>query len=635
MRFTLQHSWLLASLFLGLTACQPDDSGEAKKTTDSEKLQNSASEVVDRHSHANFSEVELKHVDLDLTVDFESRQLKGNAELAFDRLDPAADTLVLDTRDLTVEKVEALQDDKWRATEFELAEADPVLGSKLSISLPEGSDRVRVHYQTSPDASGLQWLEPSQTAGKQHPYMYSQSQAIHARSWLPIQDSPQVRVTYNANIHTPEHLLAVMSAYNEPDTELDGDYHFEMPQAIPSYLIAIGAGDLEFKAMSERTGVYAEPSVVDAAAQEFADTEKMIKTAERLFGPYHWGRYDLLILPPSFPFGGMENPRLSFITPTVIAGDRSLVSLIAHELAHSWSGNLVTNATWRDLWLNEGFTSYVENRIMEEVFGEARAVMEQSLARQELLEEMETLEPRDTRLYLDLEGRDPDDAFSDVPYTKGQLLLISLEERFGRETFDVFLRRYFDDHAFTSLTTAEFLDYLESHLLDRHPEVVSKQEIRRWIYEAGLPDDAPNPQSPAFDKVAAEREAWLEGDKQAGQISSQQWTVQEWLHFINGLPQDLSGERMARLDETFGLTASGNNEIAHAWLLLALRTGYDAVDQRLENYLTSIGRRRLIVPLYKELATTEAGKARAQRIYREARPGYHYLARNTIDAILK
>ncbi len=635
MRIKHQNSWLLASLLLGLTACQSDDSGETDTATGSGQEQKSTAEVVDRHSYANSSEVELKHLDLDLTVDFEARQLKGSAQLAFDRLNPDADTLVLDTRDLTIEKVEAQKDNEWRATEFELAEADPVLGSKLTIRLPDGSERVRIHYETSPDASGLQWLEPSQTAGKKYPYMYSQSQAIHARSWLPIQDSPQVRVTYNANIRTPEHLLAVMSAYNEPDTELDGDYHFEMPQAIPSYLIAIGAGNLEFKAMSERTGVYAEPSVVAAAAYEFADTEAMMKTAERLFGPYHWGRYDLLILPPSFPFGGMENPRLSFITPTVIAGDRSLVNLIAHELAHSWSGNLVTNATWRDLWLNEGFTSYVENRIMEEVFSEERAVMEQALARQELVEEMETLEPRDTRLYLDLEGRDPDDAFSGVPYTKGQLLLMSLEERFGRETFDVFLRRYFDDHAFTSLTTEEFLAYLDKRLLEKHPGVVSEEEIKRWVYEAGLPEQAPDPQSPAFDKVTAERQAWIQGDKKAEQIPSRQWTVQEWLHFINGLPQDIGSERMAELDEAFGLTGSGNNEIAHAWMLLALRSGYDAIDERLESYLKNIGRRRLIVPLYEEMAKTGPGKARAQRIYREARPGYHYLARNTIDAVLK
>lgn len=312
---------------------------------------------IDDHTYGNLHEVDLKHLDLDLTVDFEEKSLKGFVDLSFDRLKDNVSELILDTRDIDVSKVELNKNDQWIAGEFELAEKDEVMGSKLTIKLEEGVNKVRVHYATQPQASGLQWLTPEQTDGKKHPFMYSQAQAIHARSFVPVQDSPAVRITYNATIRTPKELLAVMSAFNEPDTALDGEYHFEMPQAIPTYLIAIGVGDLKFKAMSDRTGVYAEPAILDATVAEFDDTEEMVKVTEELYGPYRWGRYDLLILPPAFPYGGMENPRLSFITPTVIAGDKSLVSLIAHELAHSWSGNLVTNANWHDFWLNEGFTS--------------------------------------------------------------------------------------------------------------------------------------------------------------------------------------------------------------------------------------------------------------------------------------
>jgi aminopeptidase N len=278
---------------------------------------------------------------------------------------------VLDTRDLDIQKAESSRDgSSWANALFSLAPPDKILGSALSITLPDDATRVRISYTTRPQASGLQWLDPPQTAGKKDPFLFTQSEAIHARSWIPLQDSPQVRITYRAHVRTPKNLMAVMSANNDLKAARDGDYEFEMPQPIPSYLIALAVGDLFFAPISPRTGIWAEPPVVGKAAREFADLEAMIRAAEELFGPYHWDRYDVLVLPPSFPFGGMENPRLTFATPTVLAGDKSLVALVAHELAHSWAGNLVTNATWRDFWLNEGFTVYLERRIVEKVFGD-------------------------------------------------------------------------------------------------------------------------------------------------------------------------------------------------------------------------------------------------------------------------
>ncbi|NVK21619.1 MAG: M1 family metallopeptidase [Kangiellaceae bacterium] len=641
----------LSSLALGaLTACQNDDNNKvveqsskleqtsansvAKQETSSTAVHKTKQVRPDEHSYANFDQVKLTHLDLDLDVVFAEKSLQGTVDLSFERIKEGADSLVLDTRDIIIEQVEIEKEGQWVPTQFDLADKDDVLGSKLSIALVEGSDKVRVHYKTQPQASGLQWLTPEQTAGKKHPFMYSQAQAIHARSFIPVQDTPAVRVTYTANIRTPKELLAVMSAFNEPDTELDGDYHFEMPQAIPPYLIAIGVGDLRFKAMSDRTGVYSEEVYLDAAVAEFDDTEEMVQVTEKMYGPYRWGRYDLLILPPSFPFGGMENPRLSFITPTVIAGDKSLVNLIAHELAHSWSGNLVTNASWRDLWLNEGFTSYVENRIMEELFGEKRAIMEQALSVQDLRAEVQDLPKGDTVLHLELNGRDPDDAFSGVPYTKGQMFLVYLEKKFGRETFDKFLVKYFNDHAFQSLTTSEFKQYLNDNLLAENSDLVSKADIETWLHEPMLPETMPNPTSDAFVIIDGATKSWLSDEKTIEQLDSDNWTVHEWLHFINNLPEDLSLERMNQLDTSFELTQSTNNEIAHAWLLLALKRGYEPVMERLESYLINIGRRKLIVPLYKQLAKTEDGLAFAKRVYQVARPGYHPLAQGTVDAIV-
>jgi aminopeptidase N len=590
-----------------------------------------AGAFTDVHSFANPDEVRIRHVDLDLTVDFDARVLSGHADLTIERVDPDADELVLDTRALSIRSVTtAGSGGAGQALEFELGPETPPLGAALRIRLPDEGDVVRVTYATSPEASGLQWLTPAQTAGKRRPFLFTQSQAIHARSWIPLQDTPQVRVTYTARIRTPKDLLAVMSAENEPGTPRDGDYAFEMPQAIPSYLIALGVGDLEFRAMGERTGVYAEPSLVSAAAEEFADTEKMLETVEKLYGPYRWGRYDLLILPPSFPFGGMENPRLSFITPTVIAGDKSLVALIAHELAHSWSGNLVTNATWRDLWLNEGFTSYLTSRIMEVVYGPRRAAMEDVLEYQSLQRDLADLDDADEALTADFKGRDPDQVFSEVPYVKGMLFVKRLELAYGRERFDDFLQRYFDHFAFQSVTTEQFLEFLRANL---PKDGISDAEIAQWVREPGLPPTVPVPESDAFTRVAEAQKQWLDGGK-AADLPTGSWTVHEWLYFLNTLPEQIARVRLEELDGEFNLSTTRNSEIAHSWFLVAIRNDYEPAFPSLRAYLERIGRRKLIKPLYEALMKTPKGSEFARAVYERARPGYHPLTVSTIDAIV-
>ncbi|HLA10404.1 MAG TPA: M1 family metallopeptidase [Pyrinomonadaceae bacterium] len=591
----------------------------------------------DYHSYANPAEVRVRHVDLVWDVNFQEKVLTGTAILSFERVSESNHApLILDTRDLKIESVEASPNDSdYSPAQFTLGNSDKILGTPLTISLPEKAKRVRIKYATSPAASGLQWLEPSQTAGEKDPFVFTQSQAIHARSWIPLQDTPQVRVTYTARVRTPRHLLAVMSAENDPKTRRDGDYRFTMRQPIPSYLIALAVGDLSFRSLGRRTGVYAEPQIVEQAAREFGDTEKMIVATEKLYGPYRWGRYDLLVLPPSFPFGGMENPRLTFATPTILAGDKSLVALVAHELAHSWSGNLVTNATWRDFWLNEGFTVYLERRILEAVYGRAREQMEAALGRRDLEEEIATLEDRDEILHVELKGRDPDAGFTDVPYEKGALFLRHLEESFGRTRFDRFLRGYFEHFAFKSITTEEFLTYLEKNLLDRDRTLASNVPVEEWINKPGIPANAPKPTSPAFSRVEGHAKRWVAGQISAERIPASQWTTQEWLHFLKSLPQQLERKRMEELDRAFNLTRSGNSEIAFQWLVMSIRNRYEPANKRLEEFLMTIGRRKFIKPLYEELAKTPEGKARALAIYQRARSGYHPIAVASVDEVLR
>lgn len=580
----------------------------------------------DPHSFSEPNEVAMNHLSLDLNVDFENRQLTGEATYELER--NSGNRIILDLDDIEILSV---TDKEGEKLEYKVVEGNE-MGDALHINLNDNTEKITVSYQTSSNASALLWLEPEQTLSKTDPFLFTQGQAILTRSWVPIQDTPSLRITYDARISVPQGLLAVMSATNPQDLNEESVYTFKMEQPIPPYLMALAVGKLEFASLGNRSGVYAEPAILKEAAYEFADVEKMIDVAEDLYGPYRWERYDILVLPPSFPFGGMENPRLTFATPTIIAGDRSLTSLIAHELAHSWSGNLVTNATWNDFWLNEGFTVYFEKRIMEAIYGKDYAEMLNELGQQDLMHTIEELgkNSADTKLKLDLDERNPDDGMTDIAYEKGYLFLRSLEETVGRERFDKFLRNYFDENAFKTMTTEEFIGYLDKNLL---AELDKKPDINAWIYEAGIPADYPQPESSLFDKVDSVRLAWQSGEVSAQELSVADWSTHEWLHFLRGI-KDLSTDKMTELDAAFNFTTSGNSEIAAKWFELAIQNDYDTAYSKMEEFLIRVGRRKFLKPLYTELAKTPEDLKWAKRVYKKARPNYHSVSTETIDKIL-
>jgi aminopeptidase N len=593
-----------------------------------------AAHAAEPHSYAQPDQVVVTHLDLDLKLDFPHRELDGQATLKLDWKNPQAPSLVLDTRDLKIAKIEALgANGKTTPLKYVLAPSDKQLGNMLTIATPEHPTRVRIIYTTSPDASGLQWLTPAQTSDKKLPFMFSQSESIHARSWVPLQDSPAIRFTYTAHVSAPKDVRVVMSALNDAHHALNGDYTFDQPHPIPSYLLAIGAGDIAVKETGPRSAIYAEPSVVGKAAHEFEDTEKMIATAEHLYGPYRWGRYDILVLPASFPYGGMENPNMTFATPTVLVGDKSLVSLVAHELAHSWSGNLVTAASWRDIWLNEGVTTYVQGRITESLYGKSQADEEALLDARALQKEIGTMPANSQKLAPDPRGLDADDSLSDVAYSKGSWFLRTLEQHFGRATFDDYLKGYFNHFAFQSITTEQMLDYMKPNLIEKYPGKMSMAEVNDWVYGSGLPKDAPLPDSARFDKIDQERSAFLGGTLPADKLDAKGWNTQEWMYFLNRLPDVTPLAKIQQIDAAWHLTGTPNAEIGMRWYTHAIAAGDKAVWPAAADHMTRIGRLYLTLPLYQALAATPAGLAYAEQVYAKAKSGYHPLTQQAVEAI--
>jgi aminopeptidase N len=623
-------------IFWILNACtDPGAAAATKDTPQSETIQ-------DPHSYAQPALAKVNHLDLNIELDFDEKKIKGEASLAIEH---GADTktLRIDTKELTI--LEVTRSDPKHEREdapWHLEEEDPILGSALVVELGKQTNFVHIKYESSPGAEALQWLDASLTASKKMPFLLTQSQAINARTWIPIQDGPGIRFTYNATVKAPEGMMVLMSAENPTAVSENGVYHFKMEQPIPAYLLALAAGDIAFKPLGERSGVYADPTMLDKSAFEFAELEPMISLAEGLYGPYRWERYDIIVLPPSFPFGGMENPRLTFATPTILAGDRSLVSLVAHELAHSWSGNLVTNATWDDFWLNEGFTVYFEMRIMEALKGRGYSEMLARLSYQDLLREVREMGPesRETWLKADLAGTNPDDGVTSIAYDKGYYFLRLFEETVGREQFDAFLKGYFDTYAFQTMTTEAFLAEMKSKLLKDDASLIKKIDVDRWVYGPGVPQNCPQASPERFNAVNRQLTLW-EKDK-GHSVDATDWSTHEWLHFIRKLPANTGAEDMSTLDKAFGLTQSGNSEIQCAWYTQALRKGYEPAYPAIEKFLIDVGRRKFLVPLYQEMMNNEAanpgstgGKTLAMNIYKKARPGYHPISYNSIDKILE
>ncbi|HEX4887828.1 MAG TPA: M1 family metallopeptidase, partial [Luteibaculaceae bacterium] len=589
--------------------------------------------VRDQHSYAVPSEARVSHLSWKAKVDMDQKVISATATWSISA-QPNAKAIYFDCKGLTIERIWFNSDSS--NIKYELGKEDPILGAKLTVPLTPGVKQINIQYRTSPEAEALQWLNPEQTAGKTLPFLFTQSQAILARTWIPCQDSPGIRFTYQAEVAVPKGYLALMSAVNPQTKQESGLYTFRQTKAIPAYLMALAVGDLVFKPIGPKTGVYAEAVTLDRAVNEFADLDNMLNAAERLYGPYQWNRYDVLVLPPSFPFGGMENPELTFATPTILAGDRSLVSLIAHELAHSWSGNLVTNATWDDFWLNEGFTVYFERRIMEEIEGREYADMLAQLGYEDLqatVKELLETKPEDTHLKLDLTNRNPDEGVSDIAYEKGYLFLCELEKAVGRKKFDAFLRNYFKTFAFQTMTTEAFITELDKTFSREDSTALASIALKSWIYESGLPKGLQIQPSQRFQKVALEVQKTTSGSLPALE-TTQAWSSHEWQYYLRMLAPSLTAQKMKIIDDKYGITKSENSEILAIWLQLAAKNNYQPAMKKLELFLNEVGRRKFIKPIYEALLANPETRDQAKAIYTSARPNYHSVSTSVLDSLL-
>lgn len=592
--------------------------------------------VHDAHSLARPDSVAVTHLFLDIAVDFNRQVISGVANWDIENK-TGAKQIVFDSDGLGIGKV--LLDDST-ATTFSFDSPKPFIGEALRIAILPGTKKVSIYYVTGKNATALQWLAASQTTGKKSPFLFTQSEPTLARTWVPCQDGPATRFTYEAKVQVPKGLVALMSAQNPQQASASGIYTFKQTHSIPSYLLALAAGDIAFKAIDAHTGVYAEPSVVERAAWEFADMGNMLAAAEKLFGPYNWGRYDVIVLPTGFPYGGMENPDLTFLSPTIIAGDRSLVSVVAHELAHSWSGNQVTNATWNDAWLNEGITTYFEGRIVEALFGKSESDMQQVIGYQSLLNTIKELGAgnNDTKLKTDFDGRDPDGAIGDIAYEKGAAFLRHTEAAAGREKFDAFLTGYFKKHAFKSVTSEQFVNDLNSDLIKGDSLLAKKINARQWIYETGLPADIEAVRATAFDSIDTAVNEWIKtgSSKALAGIAS----TNKKLYFIAHIPVDSNNkaitlQRLKTADSLLHFTGTGNSEVGLVWYKLAIEQQYKPAYKAVETYIETRGRMKFLLPLYKAMSKTPEGKKWAVAIFTKTKNAYHPVAQQRIKSILQ
>jgi aminopeptidase N len=585
-------------------------------------------EFKDSTSYTDLTQGKIMHIDFRIGVDFSTRTL--DIEARYQMQEPVHGSLYLDTFKINLKQAHV--DGRELKWEFDIR--DDILGERLHLKGLEGDSTFTLMFRTAPEARALQWLNATQTAGGNYPFLYSQCQASHARSIFPCQDTPSVRFTYSAEVEVPQGLVGAMAAEQLEVQEGSGQavFSFRMPQPIPSYLFALAVGNLAFREFGPRTGIYAEPELMEAAAWEFAENETKMTEAEKLLGPYLWGRYDLLVLPPSFPYGGMENPRLTFLTATSILGTRGQTSLITHELAHAWTGNLVTNATWQDFWLNEGWTTYAESRITEVLEGKDVEDLRAAFSETQLIAVMERIGVDSPLTCLKLPGDEKDaDSFTTIiPYYKGCFFLKECEYAVGRERFDAFIQKYMAGFQFQSLTTEAFLDFLRVEL----PDVFEKVDVQQWVYKPGLPEEWHGPKSYLFDEVQQVLNDYQQGTRPTKE-QVQDWHRFQFFSFLQGLPRKIPIQDCPYLEDILELEKRNDAGYYSFFYTTCIASGYEAVLPHVEQFMERVGRMLYILPIVRAMIETDWSREHIRPLFERLRDRHHQITIHSIEGLLK
>ncbi|KAK3906440.1 peptidase family M1-domain-containing protein [Staphylotrichum tortipilum] len=599
--------------------------------------------VRDPNTQSNYDAWRTRHTMADFAVDFAAKCLRGSVVIELEsQTDRASTEIILDSSFVDVADITLnAAPSKW-----EVKDRTGPSGSPVHIAVPDGAGKgevvkLGIQLATTDKCTALQWLSPAQTSNKKAPFMFSQCQAIHARSIFPCQDTPDVKSTYDFVIRSPH--VVVASGVPLPEaTEAAGDdkiYKFRQNVPIPSYLFALASGDIASAPIGRCSSVCTGPNELKASQWELEDDmDKFLDAAEKIVFPYRWGEYNVLVLPPSFPYGGMENPIFTFATPTIISGDRQNIDVIAHELAHSWSGNLVTNGSWEHFWLNEGWTVYLERRILASIHNNNAYFDFSAIIGWKHLEmsvEEFGADHEYTKLCINHKGIDPDDAFSSVPYEKGFHFIYSLDRLVGRENFDKFIPHYFAKWANKSLDSYEFKQtFLDFFSTPEYASLQGKLAEIDWegrFYTPGLPP------KPEFDTSLVDvcfqlAGKWKQKDFSPSSSDTSSWTGNQVLVFLNlvqNFEEPLTVEQSQSMGKVYGLADSKNVELKAAYYQIAMRAKDTSAYPGIVELLGEVGRMKFVRTLFRSL--TKVDRDLAVKTFEKNRDFYHPICRALVE----
>ena len=623
----------------------------------------------DISSYSNFNEIIQKELDIDISLDFEKKQMIGKMDINYEIINQEISKIILDLKGPEIVSVEYIQKDeegedlksiKLNYEIYSENEFKDSLGTPLIIYLDNIKNNkevdykkiielktllIRIQFITTEKCTGIQFLTKEQTYTKKYPFMFTQCEAIQCRSLFPVQDSPSVKSTYKVttSIESPLTFLfggIIKTKYYDSNTKKNITL-FEQNIPIPSYLVAFVAGELEYGRISERCGVWTEVGLCKKACNEFKDAETYIKIAEEyLDHPYEWEVYNLLVLPFSFPYGGMENPNLTFVTPALLAGDRSMSNVIGHEISHSWTGNLVTNKNWKNFWVNEGFTTFMERKLDSALLGEDMENLEAIVGNNELIADIKLLgeDSEYTKLSADYGGNDPDDGFSTAPYEKGYQFLIYIEKLIGKDVFKEVMQKYIKKYRLKSVDHTAFKGVLEEVIKEKFKEkadeIIGKIDWEKWLYEKGIPKYT-NEFSSEYLKDAEKLAEDFLNEKEDNETvlkKFKEWHTNVKLAFLNYLSEhkDKINETICQnLKKKLNLAEEYNSEIKYMWYLLALDKKIESEIPNIKKFLETHGRLKYIRPIY--FAWMEKDFNEAKEFFDKVKYLYHPFGRRMIQ----